>query len=108
MLALTIVQEREALEPNLTISDLERMAQETWRDSLSWLTLQKLLVAHQKTIVKTQNFLSGLEVHLKIDKNDIKSSTTSLRSTLDELKELEDIVSGDFKDRGQSISDLVH
>jgi hypothetical protein len=108
VLALTIVQEREALEPNLTISDLERMAQETWRDSLSWLTLQKLLVAHQKTIVKTQNFLSGLEVHLKIDKNDIKSSTTSLRSTLDELKELEDIVSGDFKDRGQSISDLVH
>jgi hypothetical protein len=108
VLALTIVQEREALEPNLTISDLERMAQETWRDSLSWLTLQKLLVAHQKTIVKTQNFLSGLEVHLKINKNDIKSSTTSLRSTLDELKELEDIVSGDFKDRGQSISDLVH
>jgi hypothetical protein len=107
ILYLITPQENRALEQALSVSQLESMAQETWRDSLDWLTLQKLLVAHQKTISKTKKFLSQLGEHCAIKDDEITNSTETLQSVMDELKELEDIVSGDFTRRGQSISDLV-
>ena len=87
----------------LSIEQLETLAQDTWEDSLSWFTIQKLLIAHQKMISKSQSDLKALAklVGLTEEKN-------QLQTCLNELKELETIVSQDFITRGQSISSLVY
>jgi hypothetical protein len=86
-----------------SIEQLETLAQYTWEDSLSWFTIHKLLIAHQKMISKSQSDLKALAklVGLTEEKN-------QLQTCLDELKELETIVSQDFSTRGQSISSLVY
>ena len=91
-----------AYKQELTIKQLEGLAQSTWEDSLAWFTLQKLLVAHQKTILKTQQDLKTLASLVGLD-----TEEDTLQKVLDELKELEKIVSEDFTRRGQSISSLV-
>ncbi|KAH8771239.1 hypothetical protein BGZ57DRAFT_896399 [Hyaloscypha finlandica] len=95
--------ENLALDKGLSIEQLETLAQDTWEDSLSWFTIQKLLNAHQKMISKSQSDLKALAklVGLTEEKN-------QLQTCLNELKELETIVSQDFITRGQSISSLVY
>ncbi|KAF8854310.1 hypothetical protein BDZ45DRAFT_805944 [Acephala macrosclerotiorum] len=95
--------EKLALDKGLSIEQLETLAQDTWEDSLSWFTIHKLLIAHQKMISKSQSDLKALAklVGLTEEKN-------QLQTCLDELKELETIVSQDFSTRGQSISSLVY
>ena len=100
---LTRHQEISALEKGLSIGHLERLAQQTWEDSLTWFTLQKLLSAHQKTILKTQHDLKALATLAGITNINIEL----LQSAVNELKDLERIVSEDFTRRGQSISSLV-
>lgn len=102
-LKLIAWQENLALDKGLSIERLETLAQDTWEDSLSWFTIQKLLIAHQKMISKSQSDLKALAklVGLTEEKN-------QLQTCLDELKELETIVSQDFITRGQSISSLVY
>jgi hypothetical protein len=91
-----------ALKDGLSIKELEGLAQGTWEDSLAWFTLQKLLAAHQKTILKAQKDLRDLAVLVGL-----KDEEDNVQGTLDELKELETIISEDFTRRGQSISNLV-
>jgi hypothetical protein len=91
-----------ALKEDLSIKQLEDLAQCTWEDSLAWFTIQKLLIAHQKTILKTQKDLKSLAELVGL-----KNEEDTLQNALYELKELENIVSEDFSRRGQSISSLV-
>src|SRR5438045_9625151 len=91
-----------ALKEDLSIKQLEGLAQDTWEDSLAWFTLKKRLIAHQKTILKTQQDLNSL-----VELVGLKNEMDTLQNALDELKELEMIVSEDFSRRGQSISSLV-
>jgi hypothetical protein len=91
-----------ALKKDLPIEQLEGLAQGAWEDALTWFTIQKLLIAHQKMILETQQDLKSL-AELVGPKNE----KDTLQNALDELKELETIVSGDFSRRGQSISSLI-
>lgn len=103
MLRLNMKQEKLALDKGLSIEQLEGLAQDTWEDSLSWFTIQKLLNAHQKTISKAQADLKALTELVGL-----KDGKDQLQRCLEELQELETIVSQDFTKREQNISSLVY
>jgi hypothetical protein len=97
-----IRQEKLALDKDLSIEELEGLAQDTWEDSLAWFTIQKLLISHQKTISKAQKDLGALAALVGL-----KDEEDQLQGCIDELKEMETIISQDFSSREQSISSLV-
>lgn len=69
---------------------------------MDWAIIQKLLISHQKTILKTQQDLKSLAELV-----DLQDEKDLLQKSLDEIKELESIVVDEFKQRGERISGLV-
>ncbi|KAF2740052.1 hypothetical protein EJ04DRAFT_264762 [Polyplosphaeria fusca] len=97
--------EIKALDKGINVNGLEELAQKTWRDSLDWATLTQLLSAQKRTVSRAQEYLTRLAREVKVD-----SAVEDARLTqiVNDLSEVEKIISEDFPQREQRISDLVY
>jgi hypothetical protein len=99
-----LLRRLKALDKDINVDDLERLAQKTWEDSLDWSTLSQLVNAQYKSIIAAKAYIERLAKPLEAP---IDKEVDRFQKVLTELVEIEKIISGDFVRRGQSISNLV-
>ncbi|KAK0749662.1 hypothetical protein B0T18DRAFT_427746 [Schizothecium vesticola] len=94
--------QRTAIAKNTSVDSLEKLARDTWEDTVAWATLRTLLGVHKKLIYGTQHDLEKLAASIGLTLD-----TTEYKKLVKELDEIELQFSDDLTRHGQSTSDII-